>query len=105
MTVISPTVGRVVWYTPPSGHVDHGDQPFAALVTYVHDDRLINLAFFDHDAHPGAATSVVLVQEGDPKPDSRYADWMPYQLGQAKKHEEPAAASKEPAKAKAKEPR
>jgi len=86
MTIIAPTVGRIVWYVqrkdPPKR------QPLAALVTYVHDDRLVNLAVFTVDGRQLAATSVILVQEGDPKPDDSYCKWMPYQLGQAKKHAE-----------------
>jgi len=90
MTVITPTVGRIVWYWPPN---NKDRQPQAAIVTYVHDDRLININAFTHDGMPVARTSVALVQEGDPKPDDgNYAQWMPYQLGQAKKHEPEKAA-------------
>lgn len=89
MTLITPTIGRVVWFYPeatPAGHPE--DQPFAALVTYVHSDRCINVAAFDHNGDPLKYTSVRLLQQGDPKPASgSYAQWMPYQLGQAKKHE------------------
>jgi hypothetical protein len=90
--IISPTVGRVVWYTPvdndePERVVDHGDQPFAAIVTYVHNDRMVNLAVFGHNGVAQPRTSVQLVQEGDDKPSGTpYCEWMPYQLGQAKKH-------------------
>ena len=90
MTIITPTVGRIVWYTPvsPNEHVaDHGGQPFAAIVTYVWNDRMINITAFDHNGTAWSHTSVVLAQEGDPKPEQHYAEWMPYQLGQAKKHE------------------
>lgn len=90
--VITPTIGRVVWYTPaahpaPEG-ADYGGQPFGALVTYVHGDRLVNLAVFDHNGVAQSRTAVPLVQEGDDKPgDGRcYCEWMPYQIGQAKKH-------------------
>ena len=90
MTIITPTVGRIVWFTPvrPDDYVtDHGGQPFAAIVTYVWSDRMINITAFDHNGDPKPHTSVDLIQEGDPKPAQRYAEWMPYQLGQAKKHE------------------
>lgn len=90
MTIIAPTVGRIVWFTPTNddAYVEvHGNQPFAAIVTYVHDDRMVNLTAFDHAGNAKPHTSVVLVQDGDPKPDDRYAEWMPYQIGQAKKHE------------------
>ena len=47
---------------------------------------MVNLAAFDHNSVPLAFTSVTLVQENDPKPEGYYAEWMPYQVGQAKKH-------------------
>jgi hypothetical protein len=84
--MIKPSVGRVVWYRPE--HVDPEEQPFAAIVTYVWNDRLVNLAVFDHYGVIQTRTSALLVQEGDPKPEvGSYAEWMPYQIGQAKKHE------------------
>lgn len=84
-TIIPPTVGRVVWVR----HAEHpsDEQPEAAIVAYVHGDRCINVAGFDHNGAPFSKTSVTLCQEGDPRPTgSIYAEWMPYQLGQAKKH-------------------
>ncbi len=81
--LITPTVGRVVWYYPNGAKV--GPQPHAALVAYVHGDRCVNLACFDANGLPYAATSVVLRQEGDEAPAGSYCCWMPYQLGQAKK--------------------
>lgn len=83
--VITPTVGRVVWFR------DHDDdpQPQAAMVVYVWHDRMVNLVVFDHEGNRGAATSIALRQEGDPVPDMPYAEWMPYQVGQAKKHAAP----------------
>ena len=86
--IIQPTVGRVVWFTTGVDHgfSKHDSQPFAAIVTYVWNDRMVNLAAFDHNSVPLAFTSVTLVQENDPKPEGYYAEWMPYQVGQAKKH-------------------
>jgi hypothetical protein len=88
--IITPTVGRVVWYTPADGAPEgynNGGQPFAALVAYVHSDRMVNLAVFDHNGVAQSRTSVPLVQEGDPKSvGGYYCEWMPYQIGQAKKH-------------------
>lgn len=82
--LIKPTVGRVVWFKP-AGLLD--DQPYAALVTYVHGDRMVNLVTFDHNGNPSPQTSVPLVQEGDVRPSAGfYCEWMPYQIGQAKKH-------------------
>lgn len=88
--VITPTVGRVVWYTPTEndGMSKHGGQPFAAHVVFVHNDRLVNLVVFDHDGRAHQRGSVQLSQEGDSVPSiGGYAEWMPYQVGQAKKHE------------------
>jgi len=95
MTVITPTVGRIVWYWGPgTSPLVHGCQPQAAIVTYVHSDRLINISAFTHDGMPIARTSVDLRQEGDTRPvNGNYAEWMPYQLGQAKKHAPEAAAA------------
>jgi hypothetical protein len=49
MTKIVPTVGRVVWFTPSTVHpvpdfltIDP-KQPCAAMVSYVWNDRLVNL--------------------------------------------------------------
>jgi len=88
--VIQPTVGRVVWYYPTK---EQDDQPQAALVTYVHDDRLINVGGFDHAGHPFQRTEVQLLQDDD-KPEGFHAMWMPYQKGQAAKTEELEAAAK-----------
>ena len=79
---IKPTIGRVVLYHPArymaTGVID--DAPFAAIVTYVHDDRMVNLAVFSHVGSAWGVTSVPLIQ-GDDKPDdgAAYCEWMPYQ--------------------------
>ena len=87
--MIKPTIGRVVWYQPPKhdGQPDR-DQPFAALICYVWEDRLVNLVAFDENGIGFSRRSVQLVQDDD-KPNScgHFATWMPYQIGQAKKHE------------------
>lgn len=107
--MISPTVGRVVWFWPstqdtrvamavrsPRRSPESGDfeqpQPLAALVAYVFDDRLVNLTVSDHDGNTYARQNVQLVQEADAKPDGvSFATWMPFQVGQAKRHEQPTA--------------
>lgn len=86
MVSITPTVGRIVWFVPRGSEPDL--QPLAAIVTYVHNDRLVNLAWFSADGHSYRAENTILVQEGDDKPDADYCKWMPYQIGQAKKHSE-----------------
>lgn len=94
--MIVPTIGRVVWFTPPAnaqqnGHVFlvHGDQPCAAIVAFVHSDRMVNLTVSDHGGKTHAFASVTLVQDGDPRDivNGRFCEWIPYQIGQAKKHE------------------
>lgn len=86
--MISPTVGRVVLVRNRDTSLDTR-QPEAALVTFVHDDRCINVGGFNANGTPFGETSVILLQDDDAAPDNgRYAEWMPYQKGQALKHEE-----------------
>lgn len=103
-TIIPPTVGRVVLFRPSYSSAlsaNRGDQPMDAHVCYVWNDRLINVAGFDHDGMHFRKTLVRLIQEGD-EPARHGEDvctWMDYQLGQAKKYE--ALAEKQDALAKA----
>ena len=83
--MISPTVGRVVWVWKREGQIDTS-QPEAALVTYVHNDRLINVAGFTQESHPFREIKLLLEQEEDEPSHTTHASWMPYQIGQAKKH-------------------
>ena len=85
--MIKPTIGRVMWYWPDKE--SRGDQPWAAFVTYVHGDNIVNLCVFTPNGVPTSTTSVPVVQDGSPftAGDSPYVGWMPYQIGQAKKHE------------------
>ena len=94
--MIKPTIGRVVWFTPSNHNDPRGDvkQPMVALIAYVWSDRLVNLAAFDQNgAHFGAATAVPLLQDDDEVPLRRgyFAQWMPYQMGQAAKTEQAEA--------------
>ena len=82
--MISPTIGRVVLFHAGTNHTS--DQAYPALVSYVWGDRLINLGYFNQVGSFGGATSVPLLQDDDPIPDSGYyAEWMPYQKQQAAK--------------------
>lgn len=100
--MIAPTVGRIVWFRPGPHRgimTVHGDQPLAAQVVYVWNDRLVNLLVTDHHGTQHAVSSVPLKQEGDERPLGGYAEWMPYQTGQAAKHAAPpivAAPATEP---------
>jgi hypothetical protein len=85
--MIKPSIGRIMWYWP---HKDsRADQPWAAIVVYVHNDNMVNLAVHDHEGNGKTKSSVPVVQDGSPHTagDSPYVEWMPYQIGQAKKHE------------------
>ena len=93
--MIKPTIGRKLWYWETRQcfeeaalvNFDHetGPQPQDASVCYVFSDRCVNLSVVDHNGTPRSVTSVVLMQEGDAIPDGRFATWMPYQIGQAKR--------------------
>jgi hypothetical protein len=97
--MIKPTVGRKVWYRPSPEDIAgtaqgdkmevNGTEPLDATVVAVWSDRLVNLAIFDIYAKVHERRSVTLLQEGDALPQfyGRYAEWMPYQTGQAKKTE------------------
>lgn len=101
--MIKPTVGRIMWYWP-SRHL-RKMQPWAAIVTHVWDDNMVNLAVFGIDGTLSPASSVPVVQDGSPwmVGDSPYCEWMPYQKGQAAKVEALEAQQKLAAK-EAKEP-
>jgi len=85
--MIHPTIGRVVLFWPAADEAGkRPDQPFPALIAYVHSEHLINVGGFAHNGQPFAATSVPLLQDDDElAPSSAYAEWMPYQLEQARK--------------------
>jgi hypothetical protein len=83
--MIKPTIGRIVDYWP-DGFVE-GEQPRAAQIAYVWSDTCINIGFLYVDGVHGNATSVPLWQGEDERPKGAHCSWMPYQIGQAKKHE------------------
>lgn len=86
MTVIKPTIGRVVHFYFSKFRKD--GQPQAAIISYVHSDNRVNLAAFDKNGSSYPAKGIQLVQEGEALPEQLpYATWMPYQIGQAKKEE------------------
>jgi hypothetical protein len=94
--MIESTNGRVVWYWPSADDrrhmAAHGPQPMAAHVAFVFGARCVNLMVIDHSGRQHSRTSVPLLQDGDPRPEGGYfAEWMPYQKGQAQKTEATAA--------------
>jgi hypothetical protein len=88
--VIQPTRGRVVLFTPhKSDAIPNDGQPLAAIIAHVHSDGVINLTVFDAFGRVIPRPSVPLLQDGDAKPnDGGFAEWMPYQKGQAAKTEQ-----------------
>jgi len=77
----------------PKGQSDvvHNDitKPLMAHVVHVHNDDLVNLVVFDSVGHMHRRHHVPIVQEGGQYTagDLPYAEWMPYQKGQAAKYE------------------
>lgn len=108
--IITPTVGRKVWYRPsahdvvgpvpmsvagPADDPSKG-QPLDATVIAVWGDRMVNLLVTDSVGRQFPVLSCPLLQEGDESPAAgRYAEWMPYQQGQARRDaaSAPAAAT------------
>lgn len=98
---IDPTPGRIVWFFTVvdmgwGDHIAGDDQPRAAIVTRILSPSTVNLCVFDHNGAPHPVTSVRLAQDGettrrsDPPAvvgDVHWAEWMPYQKGQAAKQE------------------
>lgn len=98
--MINPTVGRVVWFTPAQGDTRFAGYtaPFAAHVAYVFGPRCVNLmVILPNGSGVVGETSVSLLQDDDTPASvggGRYAEWMPYQVGQAAKHAADDAAKK-----------
>jgi hypothetical protein len=102
---ITPTVGRVVWFYPANNQATSGftppneGEPLAAIIARVvdADAGAVHLAVFDGAGVSRSEPYVKLVQEGEKVPaDGRYATWMPYQIGQAKKHANEVERADEP---------
>jgi hypothetical protein len=54
-----PTVGRIVHFTPRANQ-DPGPDPWAAMVTRVHSDSVVNLTVFPPAGTPAPETQVEL---------------------------------------------
>lgn len=87
--MIKPTPGRIVWYHPAEADPPpkFKGEALAAIVAHVKGDRLVNLTVCAADGTTFGRHDVILVQDGDARPSERFAEWMPYQKGQAAKHE------------------
>lgn len=84
--MITPTVGRVVWFHPLKAPDDlakfaqaHDGRPMAAIIANVWSDTCVNLAVIDPNGVMHQRTSVFLYQGDGDKPSCGYAEWMPYQ--------------------------
>lgn len=89
MNVITPTIGRKVWYYPNGeapGLMEAVDKsPMDATVVYVWSNGTVNLVVNDHYGRHWAFESVMLRQHDQPAPtQEHYCEWMPFQVGQAK---------------------
>lgn len=87
--VITPTVGRRVYFWPNEGHqamfgVFDAQQPCDAGVLYVWNDHCVNIEVTGPSGIKASLQNVRLLQ-GDEKPEDgeSYAAWMPYQTKQA----------------------
>lgn len=86
--MITPTIGRQVWFFRAGANLET-DQAEAATVCYVHGESMVNLHVIDHNGVARAETSVSLRQPEDPPWETTpFADWMPYQKGQAARTEQ-----------------
>jgi hypothetical protein len=90
--MIKPTVGRVVWCY----NSEDPEEPLAAIVCHVHNDRMVNLMVIAEEGIPWGQTSVQLLQDDDkPSGEGFWCAWMPYQIGQAARTEEAEKKSQE----------
>lgn len=92
MTSITPTVARVVWFSPAiiDRQMDRDAGPYAAIVCKVWPSGAVNLAVFDEYGGHVARQSVPLLQDGQfpLNPEDAFCVWMPYQKGQAAKNDD-----------------
>lgn len=100
MPLIPPTVGRVMWFYQKGQRFQ--EQPMAATVAHVWSDTCVNAGITDREGKPYAnpPTSIRIVHDGEEVPvdnkglvKENFLMWMPYQVGQAKKHAEPGKAT------------
>ena len=83
--MIVPTIGRVVWYRP----CEDAGAIWAALVTYVWSDTVVNLAVFDHNGCCQSRRSVSLHQDANSPAPAGSCEWMPYQKAVASGQQQP----------------
>jgi len=94
--MISPTVGRVVWYFESPQDFKAKAEPQVALITHVEDDNHVNIVKWDAKGEPKGLQGVTLWHgEGD-QAEGYFVTWMPYQQAQAARHEALQAGDKKP---------
>lgn len=93
--MIKPTIGRVVWFHPEKDEQIHQGETQAATVAKVLNDNLVNLAVVDERGIGYPVLEVELWHGEGKRPKGAYCEWMPYQIGQAKRHAEEDAAKAE----------
>lgn len=97
--MIQPTVGRVLWFHPAvdeKGRANLKEHPgfafaptCAAIIAGVVSNSVVNLTVFDSTGVAFAKDSVNLIQDDEDGPATgNFAEWMPYQKGQAAKTED-----------------
>ena len=73
--MITPTVGRIVWF-----YDYHGQREHAAIVTRVFNDHEVNVTVFDNGL-VRYCNKCPLVQPGEDLPATApHCTWMPYQV-------------------------
>ena len=86
MTLITPTIGRQVWFRPSKEDTLHTGfgEPLAATICRVWNDRMVNLQVIDVEGRAHARTSVLLLQ-GDEgyAPVTGHCEWVPRVEAQA----------------------
>lgn len=95
--MITPTIGRIVWFTPSINGDPRRDvtQLLAGIVSYVWSERMVNLNVFHQEGGISSYESVPLLQDTDPLISyGYYAQWMPYQIGSARRYEVENTAEK-----------
>ncbi|MBB5051108.1 hypothetical protein HNQ36_001062 [Afipia massiliensis] len=86
--MISPSIGRIVWFHPHISERDPNAQPLAAIVAKVLSDHAVNLGVFRGDGTTFAMQNVPLLQDDDEIDlEQPFCEWMPFQKGQAAKTE------------------
>lgn len=79
--MITPTVGRRVWYWV---YINQ-KQPYDAGIACVNSNNNINISFADHNGLMLSAVSVYLWDGEGTRPMLPFCEWMPYQRQQAEK--------------------